>query len=118
MVNQTVIQGRMCATPELRRTNSGTAVASFTLAWSEKYKDNERKLFLPCVAWGNNAEFASKWFPKGAEVVAAGYLSSRQWKDKNGNKRETVELTVDRMHFCGSKKDGGTAHDSAGFAEV
>lgn len=105
MVNKTVIQGRMVRDVELRRTNGGTAVASFTLAWSEKYKDNERKLFLPCVAWGNNAEFASKWFPKGAEVVADGYLSSRQWQDKNGNNRETIELTVERMHFCGTKSD-------------
>lgn len=103
MVNKTVIQGRMVRDVELRRTNSGTAVASFTLAWSEKYKDNERKLFLPCVAWGNQAEFASNWFPKGAEVVAEGYLSSRQWQDKNGNNRETIELTVNRMHFCGTK---------------
>lgn len=109
MINKMVIQGRMVRDVELRRTNGGTAVASFTVAWSEKYKDTERKLFLPCVAWGNNAEFASKWFPKGAEVVAEGYLTSRQWQDKNGNNRETLELTVDRLHFCGARKESGAS---------
>lgn len=117
MINNMVIQGRMVRDVELRRTNSGNAVASFTLAWSEKYKDNERKLFLPCVAWGNQAEFASKYFPKGAEVVAEGSLSSRQWKDKNGNNRETIELTVSRMHFCGAKKSN-TDNTEHGFGEI
>ena len=124
MINKMVIQGRMVRDVELRRTNSGTSVASFTMAWSEKYKDNERKLFLPCVAWGNVAEHASKYFPKGAELVAEGYLTSRQWQDKNGNNRETIELTVDRMHFCGAKRDNqaqnfGALNDRMGdFAEV
>ena len=117
MVNKMIIQGRMVRDVELRRTTSGTAVASFTVAWSEKYKDTERKLFLPCVAWGNNAEFAAKWFEKGVELVAEGYLSSRSWQDKSGNKRETVELTVDRLHFCGGKRDGGNT-ESADFVEV
>lgn len=117
MVNKMIIQGRMVRDVELRRTTSGTAVASFTVAWSEKYKDTERKLFLPCVAWGNNAEFASKWFEKGVELVAEGYLSSRSWQDKSGNKRETIELTVDRLHFCGAKK-GVTTSDGEIFVET
>ena len=107
MVNKTIIQGRIVRDVELRRTNSGTAVASFTIAWSEKYKEQERKLFLPCVAWGNQAEFVTKWFPKGSELVAEGYLTARHWQDKNGNNRETIELTVDRIHFCGAKKESG-----------
>ena len=119
MVNKMIIHGRMVRDVELRRTNSGTAVASFTVAWSEKYKETERKLFLPCVAWGNNAEFASKWFEKGTELVAEGYLTSRQWQDRDGNKRETIELTVDRLHFCGGKREGGNAAPaSEGFTEV
>ena len=65
MINNMVIQGRMVRDAELRRTNNGTAVASFTLAWSEKFKDTERKLFLPCVAWSTHAEFVCKHFPKG-----------------------------------------------------
>lgn len=104
-VNKTIIQGRLVRDPELRRTNSGTAVASFTVAWSEKYKETERKLFLPCVAWKNSAEFLTNYFSKGSEIIVEGSLTSRQWQDKNGNNRETVELVADSLHFCGPKKD-------------
>lgn len=110
MVNSTIIQGRMVRDAELRRTQSGTAVASFTVAWSEKYGDNERKLFLPCVAWKGTAEMASKWFGKGQEVVVEGKLTSRKWEDKNGNNRETIEMVVERMHFCGPKRDDAYTH--------
>lgn len=106
-VNKTVIQGRLVRTPEIRRTQSGTAVASFTVAWSEKYKEKERKLFLPCVAWRTVAEGAGKYFQKGQELVVEGFLTSRKWQDKDGNNRETVELVVDRMHFCGPKRESG-----------
>lgn len=110
MVNSTIIQGRMVRDAELRRTQSGTAVASFTVAWSEKYGDSERKLFLPCVAWKGTAEMASKWFGKGQEVVVEGKLTSRKWEDKNGNNRETIEMVVERMHFCGPKREDAYAH--------
>jgi single-strand DNA-binding protein len=109
MLNKTIIQGRFTRDAELRETQAGTKVASFTVAWSEKYKDTERKLFMPCVAWGNNAEFACTWFSKGSEVVVEGYLTSRKWQDKIGNSRETIELTVDRLHFCGPKQTGSGA---------
>lgn len=104
-VNKTIIQGRLVRDPELRRTQSGTAVASFTVAWSEKYKETERKLFLPCVAWKSSAEFVSNYFSRGSEIIVEGSLTSRQWQDKNGNNRETVELVADHLHFCGPKKD-------------
>jgi single-strand DNA-binding protein len=104
-VNKTIIQGRLVRDPELRRTQNGTAVASFTVAWSEKLKETEKKLFLPCVAWKNSAEFVASYFSKGSEIVVEGSLTSRQWQDKNGNNRETVELVVDRLHFCGPKRD-------------
>ena len=103
--NRTISQGRLVRDPELRRTQSGTAVASFTVAWSEKHKETERKLFLPCVAWKNSAEFVANYFSKGSELVVEGSLTSRQWQDKTGNNRETVELAVDRLHFCGPKRD-------------
>lgn len=104
MLNKTIIQGRLTRDAELRQTPTGTKVASFTVAWSEKYKDNERKLFMPCVAWGNSAEFVCKYFGKGSEIVVEGYLTTRPWKDKDGNNRESIELTIDKMHFCGSKQ--------------
>lgn len=115
MLNKTIIQGRLARDAELRQTLAGTKVASFTVAWSEKYKDNERKLFMPCVAWGNTAEFVCMWFNKGSEIVVEGYLTSRPWQDKNGNNRETIELTVDKMHFCGPKQAAGEA--TAEFTE-
>lgn len=119
MVNQMILQGRLTRDVELRRTQSGTAVCSFTIAWSQKFKDNEQKLFMPCVAWRGTAEFASKYFEKGQEVIAEGYLTSRKWQDKNGNDRETIELNVDKLHFCGPKKDGYASSDSppGDFAE-
>lgn len=106
-LNRTTLQGRLTRDVELRRTNSGTPVASFTVAWSEKYGEAERKLFLSCVAWKSTAEMLSRYFAKGQEIIVEGNLTSRQWEDRNGNKRETVELTVDRVHFCGPKREGG-----------
>lgn len=106
MLNKTIIQGRLTKDAELRHTQSGTAVASFTVAWSEKYKEQERKLFLPCVAWSGTAEFVSKYFSKGDQIIIEGYLSTRDWTDQNGNKRQTIELTADKVHFAGSKNSG------------
>lgn len=122
-LNRTTLQGRLTRDVELRSTKSGAPVASFTIAWSEKYKEQERKLFLPCVAWKSTAELLSRYFKKGSELVVEGALTSRQWEDKNGNKRETVELTVDRVHFCGSKSDyprqeSPAATGAADFSEV
>ena len=107
MLNQATIQCRLTRDVELRATKNGTSVASFAVAWSEKYKDNEQKLFIPCIAWGTQAEFVSKFFCKGKECIVDGKLTSRQWEDKNGNKRETIELIVNRVHFCGSNGQSG-----------
>lgn len=117
-LNKTVIQGRLTRNVELRCTQAGTSVASFTVAWSERYKDTERQLFLPCVAWRGTAEMLSQYFRKGSELVVEGSLSSRKWTDKNGNDRETVELAVDRVHFCGPKQVAdSTDYTEADFAE-
>ena len=105
-INKTIVQGRMVRDPEIRHTQSGKAVGSFTIAWSEKYGETENKLFLPCVVWDKHAEFIAKSFAKGQEIIVEGRLGSRQWTDKGGNKRETIELSVDRAHFCGPKVDG------------
>ena len=108
MVNKLILQGRMVADPELRHTQSGVAVCSFRVAWSEKYKDTETKLFLPCTAWRGTGEMIAKHFQKGKEIILEGKLSTRSWKDNNGNDRQTTELTVERAHFAGSKSDGGS----------
>lgn len=118
MVNRMVLQGRLCADPEMRTTQSGTLVCSFRVAWSEKYKERETKLFLECTAWGSAGEMISKNFSKGKEIVVEGKLSTRDWEDKQGNKRQSVELTVERVHFCGPKDGSAPVSAPAAFVEV
>lgn len=113
MVNHAVLQGRLVADPELRHTQSGTSVCSFRVAWSEKYNENETKLFLSCTAWRGTGEMISKYFRKGKEIVVEGPLQTREWTDKDGQKRTSIEMTVSRAHFCGPKGDG----DSGGYGE-
>ena len=105
MINRTILQGRLCADPEMRRTNSGTAVCSFRVAWSETVKDREKKLFLNCVAWQGTAEMICKYFCKGKELAVEGRLSTREYDDRDGNRRSVTEMTVDRVHFCGKNED-------------
>lgn len=123
MVNRTILQGRLCANPELRRTQNGTAVCSFRVAWSETVKERETKLFLSCIAWQNTAEMVSKYFQKGKEIVVEGRLSTREYTDRDDVNRTVTELTVDRVHFCGKKEaeDGGNAAQQTGkpqFEEI
>lgn len=105
MVNRMILQGRLCADPEMRRTQSGTAVCSFRVAWSETIKDRETKLFLNCVAWQGTAEMICKYFRKGKELAVEGRLSTREYDDRDGNRRSVTEMTVDRVHFCGKNED-------------
>lgn len=104
MINRTIIQGRLTDTPELRRTQTGTPVCSVTVAWSEKYKEVDRQLFMDCVAWNGLAEFLAKHFRKGQELVVEGFLTTRKWEDKQGQKRSTTECILDKVHFCGPKQ--------------
>lgn len=105
MINRMILQGRLCADPELRRTNRGTAVCSFRVAWSETVKDRETNLFLNCVAWQGTAEMICKHFRKGKELAVEGRLSTREYDDRDGNRRSVTEMTVDRVHFCGKNED-------------
>ena len=105
MINRMTLQGRLTKDVELRQTPGGTNVASFTVAWSEKFGETERKLFLPCIVWSKSAVFVSQYFAKGSEIIVEGGLTSRKWTDKDGNNRESIELTVEKMHFAGSKTD-------------
>lgn len=112
MLNHATVQGRLVADPEMRSTQAGVSVCSFRVAWSEKYKETETKLFLSCTAWRATADLICNHFHKGKEIVVEGKLSTREWEDKEGNKRASTELTVDRVHFCGSK-DGSGGHTAA-----
>ena len=106
MLNHIVIMGRMVRDPELRRTGSGVAVASFTLAVDRDFagKDNEKETdFIDCVAWRQTGEFVSKYFTKGCMACVAGRLQIRNWTDKDGNKRRSAEVIADNVYFADSK---------------
>lgn len=103
MLNRIDIMGRMTRDPELRRTNAGKAVASFTVAVDRDFGEKETD-FIECVAWGNTAEFISKYFTKGGMIVVSGRLQIRSWNDKDGNKRRTAEVVADNVYFGESKK--------------
>ena len=109
MLNQINIMGRLTRDPELRRTGSGIAVASFTLAVDRDFggKDGgERETdFIDCVAWRQTGEFVSKYFTKGRMAVVSGRLQIRNWNDKDGNKRRTAEVVADNVYFGDSKKE-------------
>lgn len=108
MLNHIVIMGRMTRDPELRRTGSGVAVASFTLAVDRDFtgKDGGEKEvdFIDCVAWRATGEFVSKHFKKGSMAVVSGRLQLRGWTDKDGNKRRTAEVVADNVYFGESKR--------------
>jgi single-strand DNA-binding protein len=111
MLNKIFIMGRLTRDPELRTTNSGTSVASFSLAVDRNYKgaDGEKETdFIDCVAWRSTAEFAAKYFTKGRMAVVEGRLQIRPWTDKEGNNRRSAEVIVDNMYFGDSKRDGDT----------
>ena len=105
MINKMILQGRLCKSVDKRTTQNDNSVASFTIAWNEKYGQTEQTLFLNCVAWNNQAEFISKYFKKGDMVVVEGKLTTRSYEDGNGDKRYVTELIVEKSHFCGNKQD-------------
>lgn len=105
MLNKAILMGRLTKDPELRSTQSGTPVCSFTLAVNRRGKDDGTD-FLDIVAWNKTAEFVSKYFTKGQQVAVAGRIQSRTWEDSNGNKRKSVEIVAEEVHFAESKKQG------------
>ena len=116
MLNHIAIMGRLTRDPELRRTGSGLAVASFTVAVDRDFGKNENGEketdFIDCVAWRNTAEFVSKYASKGRMVAVSGRLQIRSWTDKDGNKRRTAEVVADNVYFGDSRRDaeGGNAY--------
>ena len=117
MLNHITIMGRLTRDPELRRTGSGTAVASFTVAVDRDFsgKDGGEKEtdFIDCVAWRQTGEFVSKYFTKGRMAVVSGRLQIRSWTDKDGNKRISAEVIADNVYF-GDSKNGNTDGNNVG----
>ena len=144
MLNKVIIMGRLVKDPELRRTQSGTAVTSFRIAVDRDFKgqDGSKQAdFFDVVAWRATAEFVSKYFTKGRMAVVEGRLQIREWKDRDGNNRRTAEVVADNVYFGDSRRDaegagsysappaygsapaygGGYAqpsHEPSGFAEI
>ena len=121
MLNKVFVMGRLTRDPELRRTQSGTAVASFAMAVDRDFKDKatgERTTdFIDCVAWRQTGEFVSRYFTKGRMAVVEGRLQARDWTDKDGNKRRTVEIVADQVYFGDSKKEESQNTYTAGYAQ-
>lgn len=112
MLNHITIMGRLVRDPELRSTQSGTSVASFTVAVDRDYQSggSEKQTdFIECVAWRGTGEFVSKYFRKGSMIVVAGRLQSRKWQDRDGNNRISWEVVADSVYFGESRKDGPNA---------
>lgn len=107
MLNHITIMGRLTRDPELRRTGSGVAVTSFTLACDRDFsgQDKEKETdFIDCNAWRSTAEFVAKYFTKGSMAIVSGRLQIRTWTDKDGNKRRSAEVVADSVYFGDSKK--------------
>jgi len=116
VLNHIVLMGRLTRDPELRRTQTGTPVASFTLACDRDFKDKvtgERSTdFIDIVAWRSTAEFVSRYFAKGRMAVVEGRLQLRDWTDKEGGKRRSAEVVAENIYFGDSRRDsdGGSSY--------
>ncbi len=111
MLNVAVIMGRLAADPELRHTPNGVAVTSFTLAVDRSYArvGTERQTdWIDVVAWRQTAEFVCKYFTKGQLMAVTGSIQTRNYEDRNGNKRKAVEIQATEVNFASSKREGGS----------
>ena len=112
MLNRIILMGRLTRDPELRHTQTGTAVASFSLAVDRDFKDRntgeKATDFIDIVAWRQTAEFVSRYFTKGRMAVVEGRLQIRDWTDREGGKRRSAEVVADNIYFGDSKRDGET----------
>ena len=118
MLNHITIMGRLTRDPELRRTGTGVAVTSFTLAVDRDFGKNENGEketdFIDCVAWRQTGEFVGKYFAKGRMAVVSGRLQIRSYTDKDGNKRRVAEVVADNVYFGDSKRDGDNGNSFGG----
>ena len=121
MLNKIILMGRLTRDPKLRQTQSGTKVASFSLAVDRDYaaQGGERETdFIDCVAWRSTAEFAAKYFTKGQMAAVEGRLQVRGWTDKDGNLRRSCEVIVDSLYFAGGKRQSEAQAEPGDFREI
>lgn len=115
MLNVVIIMGRLTAQPEIKTTNSGITVCSFSVAVERSYQSGDEKQtdFINCVAWRNTAEFISKYFDKGQMIAIKGTLQQNTYTDKTGIKRATYEVIVNTADFCGNKQQNNGKNDNS-----
>ena len=116
MLNKIILMGRLVKDPELRRTQSGTAVTSFRIAVDRDFKSQDGSKqadFFDVVAWRGTAEFVSKYFTKGRMAIVEGRLQTRDWTDREGGKRGAPQIVADNIYFGDSKRDGAGDYGSA-----
>ena len=118
MLNKIFIMGRLTRDPELRRTQSGTPVTSFSLAVDRDFKSQSGEKetdFIDVVAWRSTAEFVAKYFTKGRMAVVEGRLQIRDWQDRDGNKRRSAEVIADNVYFGDSRRDSSGDSGSGSY---
>lgn len=120
MLNHVCIAGRLTRDPELRTTQSGVSVCSFSIACDRDFADkatNERECdFIDCVAWRGAGEFVAKNFNKGRMICVSGRLQMRKWTDKDGNKRTSAEILAENVYFADSKRPDGNNQTASNYA--
>lgn len=112
-LNNVTLMGRICGEVELRTTTSGKSVATFTIAVDRPYSKNKEADFPKIVAWENTADFVAKYFSKGSMIALRGEIQTRNFEDKNGNKRTATEVVAREVSFCGGKNEGNNSNASA-----
>lgn len=129
MLNIAAVQGRICADPELRHTPNDIAVASFTIANDQGSGDNKKTSFIDVIAWRKTAEMVCQWFEKGSPIIVQGYIQTRSYTDRDGNKRKAFEIVANSVHFAESKRNDNpyqsnsaqpsyAESDDGGFEEI
>ena len=104
MINKAILMGRLTRDPELRHTNSGTPVCSFSIAIDNGYGENRQTDFINCVAWNKTAEFVSNYFSKGKMIIVVGRISTRTWEGQDGKKNYSTEVVASEVSFGESKR--------------
>jgi single-strand DNA-binding protein len=116
MLNTITIMGRICNELELKMTNTGTEVLSFTVACERDFKDkdgNKQTDFIDVIAFKNTANFVSQYFAKGRMAVVSGRLQTRTWEDRDGNKRKSTEIIAENVYFGDSKSNQATTENAS-----
>ena len=109
MINKVILMGRLTCDPEMRHTNSGTPVTTFSIAIDNGYGDNKRTDFVNCIAWNKTAEFVTKYFAKGKMIIVIGRITTRSWETQDGKRAYATEVVAQEVNFGESKSSQQTA---------